>query len=85
MTEPDWDAFRRRARQRAAAQMALLVGPVILLAAIVKALGPHDYPAGDMRNEPAFWIAFAVVALLLVGALMAGSIRLLRRGRDGRG
>jgi hypothetical protein len=45
-----------------------------------KIFGPHDYPAGDQRNEPFFWIVVGLVALLVVSALVVGAIRTLRRG-----
>jgi hypothetical protein len=79
MNERDWDAFRRGARRRSAAVMGLILGPIILLGAAVKVVEPHDYPAGDPRNEPLFWMMFAVVALVLVGSLLVGSIRELRK------
>jgi hypothetical protein len=47
--------------------------------AAVKALETHRYPAGDIRNEPAFWIALTAGAVILVGVLLLGSIRLLLR------
>jgi len=78
MTEPDWEEVRRRARRRAAATMALIVGPIVLFAAAIKIFQPHDYQAGDMRNEPLFWVLTGVVALVLIGALMVVSIRELR-------
>jgi hypothetical protein len=51
------------------------------LVTAVKILEPHDYPAGDIRNEPLFWIVMAVVALVVVGALLVGAIRVLVRPR----
>ncbi len=59
--------------------MALIVGPIVLFVAAIRSLEPHDYPAGDMRNEPLFWIVFGVAMLVVIGALMVGSIRELRR------
>jgi hypothetical protein len=69
-----------RARRRAGAIMALLVGPVILVVIALRTLGPHNYPAGDIRNEPLFWAALGVLALVVIGTLVIGSIRLLIRG-----
>jgi len=60
--------------------MALIVGPIVLFVVAVRVLEPHDYPAGDIRNEPLFWIMTGVVALIVIGTLIAGSIRLLRKG-----
>jgi hypothetical protein len=59
--------------------MALIVAPILLLVAAVKILERHDYPAGDIRNEPLFWIVVGVAMLILVGALVVGSIRALTR------
>ncbi|MEX0629648.1 MAG: hypothetical protein WD508_03235 [Chloroflexota bacterium] len=78
MTEPDWKEVRRRARRRAGATMALIVGPIVLFVWAIKIFEPHDYPAGDMRNEPLFWVLAGVVALVLIGAIMVGSVRALR-------
>jgi hypothetical protein len=75
MTEPDWEEVRRRARRRAAATMALIVGPIVLFVAAIKIFQPHDYPAGDMRNEPMFWVLAGLVTLVPIGALMVGSVR----------
>lgn len=60
--------------------MALIVGPVVLLVFAVRTLGPHDYPAGDIRNEPLFWVAVGGFVLVIIGAMLVGSIRLLLRG-----
>jgi len=73
--------FRRRVRRRTAAQMALIVSPIILLVMAVKVLEPHNYPEGDMRNEALFWLVLGIVAVALVAALTVGSIRELRRDR----
>jgi len=72
--------FRRRVRRRTAAQMALIVSPIILLVMAVKVLEPHNYPEGDMRNEALFWLLLGFASLVLVGALLVGSIRELRHG-----
>jgi hypothetical protein len=60
--------------------MALIVGPVVLIGLALRTLGPHDYPAGDIRNEPLFWAALGVLGLVVIGTLVIGSIRLLIRG-----
>ncbi len=77
MTERDWEEIRRRARKRAAAQMSLIIGPVVLLVAAIKILEPHSFPPGDIRNEPAFWVVLGVVALVVSGAQLALSVRWL--------
>jgi hypothetical protein len=78
MSEPDWLEVRRRARRRSGAVLALIVSPALLLIAAVKILERHAYPAGDMRNDPQFWLVVALVMLVFVGALVVGSIRVLR-------
>lgn len=55
--------------------MALIVGPIVLIVAAIKIFEQHDYPAGDIRNEPLFWAFTGVVALAVIGGLMVGSIR----------
>lgn len=60
--------------------MALAIGPFILLLMAIKVFEHHAYPPGDIRNEPAFWIALGLAAVLLVGTMMVGAIRLLVRG-----
>jgi galactitol-specific phosphotransferase system IIC component len=81
MNDGDWEAYRRELRRRASATLALIIAPIIVLIAVVKGLGPHDYPAGDIRNEPVFWILVVIAALIVVGALFLGSFRVLRRDR----
>lgn len=76
----DADELRQRVKRRSGAMMSFVIGPVVLLVAAVKVVERHDYPAGDIRNEPLFWILVAIAALVLVGALVVGSIRELRRG-----
>jgi cytochrome bd-type quinol oxidase subunit 2 len=76
-------ARTRRVRRRYGVISALIVGPVVLLVVALRALDSHDYPAGDLRNEPQFWILSFVAALILVGILVRGSIRELIRGDPG--
>jgi uncharacterized membrane protein YozB (DUF420 family) len=82
MNEQDWEAFRRRARRRSGAMMVLIVGPVILFVVAVTVFRPHHFPAGDIRNEPLFWIVAAIIAVAFIGTLIAGSVRELRRPDD---
>lgn len=81
MNEKDWEAYRRGLRRKTSATLAVIVAPIIFVIAIVKGLGQHDYPAGDIRNEPMFWIIVVAASVLLVGALVIGSIRVLWRER----
>ena len=72
----------RRTRQRQTAWLFLVLGPYALGIVAIRALGPHDYPAGDYRNEPLFWVLFALLALLIWGTFMTLAIRRLRVGGD---
>ena len=85
MKDDGGEQLRRRVKERSGAMMALIIGPIILLVAAIKIFQQHDYPLGDVRSEPIFWILVGVGALILVIALVAGSIRVIRRGgtRDG--
>lgn len=74
-------AARQRIKRRSGAWMSLVIGPFILLLAALKIMEPHDYPAGDVRNEPLFWILTGLLAVGLVAVLVIGSIRLLTRGQ----
>lgn len=79
MKEPDWAEVRRRARRRAGAKMALIIAPIGILVTIIRMLQPHKYPAADIRNEPVFWMVFGGAMLVLLGALMIGSILTLAK------
>lgn len=76
--EPDWIAFRKRVRRRQAAMATFVLGPFVLLVTLWRALKPHDYPQGDLRNEPLLWAAMALVAMLFVGAFIVHAVRVLR-------
>lgn len=71
--------LRKRMQRRNGAIGMLIIAPLILLMAGVKVFEQHNYPAGDLRNEPGFWAAFGVAALIFVGVAMVGSIREIRR------
>lgn len=80
----DLDAARRRIKRQSGAMMAVVVGPFVLIVAVIKVFQQHDYPSGDVRNEPIFWIVVGIGAVMLVGLLVFGSLRELRRvGRRG--
>lgn len=74
----DVDAARTRIKRRSGAFMSFVIGPVILLVAWLKFFERHDYPAGDIRNDPLLWGAIAIVATLFVLFIVAMSIRELR-------
>jgi hypothetical protein len=82
MSEERLLEFRKRARRRAGAMMALVIGPLVLVGAAVKVVQVHDYPAGDLRNEPVFWMVTGAFFLLVIGGLIFSAIRELRRAYD---
>jgi hypothetical protein len=49
-----------------------------------RALEAHHYPAGDLRNEPWFWLIVAgpLLALFVVGLAIAVRLLLGRHRRD---
>lgn len=71
---------RRRIRRRGRAQMSLIIAPVLVLGAVVKILERHDYPAGDVRNDPLFWIVTGAFLAVVAALLIIRSIRILKRG-----
>jgi hypothetical protein len=60
------------------------LGPFALAITAARALEPHNYPAGDVRNEPVFWALVGLVTLLFVGTLMTLALRHLRHGVGGK-
>ena len=70
----------RRTKQRQTAWVFLVLGPYALGIVVLRTLGPHEYPSGDYRNEPLFWVLFALLALVFWGTLMTLAIRRLRLG-----
>ena len=75
----DLDEARRRIKRRSGAMMSVVVGPFVLIVAAIKVFEEHDYPSGDVRSEPTFWIVVGIGAIILVGLLVFGSLRELRR------
>ena len=77
--EYDLDAARARIRRRSSGYMALVLGPVLvigsLVALVVRVVAPHAYPAGDIRNEPLFWIAAGGLILVITVIVVLGNIR----------
>lgn len=75
----DLDEARRRIKRRSGAMMSLVAGPFVLIVAAIKVFQQHDYPSGDIRNEPIFWLVVGIGAVILAGLLVLGSLRELRR------
>lgn len=71
---------RRRLSSRRNAWYSLIVSAGIVFVFGIQIFRPHDYPAGDQRNEPLFWVVVGLVALLVVSVLVVRAIRTLRRG-----
>jgi hypothetical protein len=42
-----------------------------------RALEPHRYPAGDIRNEPWFWLVTAGALMLLLVVALIVAVRLI--------
>jgi Co/Zn/Cd efflux system component len=51
---------------RTNAWISVVVSALIVFVATSRIFEPHDYPAGDQRNEPLFWVVVGVVSLLAV-------------------
>jgi hypothetical protein len=82
-TEADWIAYRSRIRdlqrRRAAAGALVVVFVGAVFVVVGRLLAPQDYPAGDIRNEIGFRLALAAFFLVLIGAMLVGALRRLRR------
>lgn len=76
--EPDRMATRRRARRRRTAMVALILEPFILLVTALSVFKPHEYPRGDIRNEPLFWAVIGLGFVLFAGAFLITAVRILR-------
>ena len=83
MSQPDWEAERRRLRRRALAHAGLIFGPALGVLLIVGATADHPaYVPGDWRNEPLYWIVTAGVGIVAAVGILGLSIRELRRRDD---
>lgn len=86
MTSEDQESARylreaeERIRRRSGAYMGLVIGPVILFVVALKLGEAHNYPAGDIRNDPIFWLAIASFFVVISMILIIGSLRVLRDG-----
>lgn len=81
--EPDWEAYRarirERGRRRAAASALAIVFAGAIFVVVVRVVAPQDYPSGDIRNEIGFRLALAAFFLVLIGTMLIGALRRLRR------
>jgi hypothetical protein len=82
MPEPEWDAERRRLRRRAAAQMLLILGPIILAALALGVIFPIEHEASDPRSAPGYPLAMAAGFGCFVVALMVLAYRTLHNSDD---
>jgi protein-S-isoprenylcysteine O-methyltransferase Ste14 len=86
MSEPDWDAVRRRLRNEASAQAAIILSPVLLVLAVVTVIQQPAGPHGDTKDAPGYWIALAILFTVIAIGLFVVGVRVLRTGRpDGSG
>jgi hypothetical protein len=89
MTSDDQDSARylreakKRIRRRSGAYGGLLIGPFVLVVAVLKLTEARNYPAGDIRNDPLFWAAFSGFLVAISMITIISSLRLLRRGSSG--
>jgi hypothetical protein len=67
-----------RTRRRASAAVALAFSPFVLALAALKVAEPHRYAAGDVRNDPTFWVVLGLVTLVVVAVVAVRSIAVLR-------
>jgi hypothetical protein len=65
--------------RRSNAWVSLVVSAGIVVVGAIRIFGPHDYPVGDQRNEPLFWVVVGMLFLVVVSVLVVGAIRTLRR------
>jgi len=81
--DPDWTAYRARVRGRAQRQFNAVIASVIFVGAlfvvVARVLAPQDYPAGDIRNDLLFRLAFGAFFLVVSASLLVATIRRLRR------
>lgn len=81
--EPDCEAYgnayRDKISRRFSAAVAFVIAVVGVFVIVVRVLAPQDYPAGDIRNEIGFRLAFAAFFLLLIGTVLVGAVRRLRQ------
>lgn len=82
MDEGYWRDFRAKARKRTSMKMLLLIAPLGIIVAILKILGPMDYPAGDIRNSIEFRLVFYGLWIVIDLIFIAVASRWLRA--DGR-
>jgi hypothetical protein len=61
--------------------MSFLIAPLGILVLIVKILEPMNYPAGDIRNNVEFRLAFYGLWIAFLVAAMVAAARWLRADR----
>jgi EamA domain-containing membrane protein RarD len=81
MSEPDWKAVRRRFRNEASAQGAIIMSPVFLILAVVTVIQQPAGPHGDAKDAPGYWIALAILFTVVAIGLFVVGARVLRGGR----
>jgi hypothetical protein len=59
--------------------MLLVIAPAVALGAVLRGLGSHEYPAGDIRNEPLFWLAVVAGTIILAAVMLVSAVREIRR------
>jgi hypothetical protein len=65
--------------------MLAVLGLFGLFIVVSRSLEAHDYPAGDLRNEPLFWLAVGGVLGGLCVVALIQAIVLVIRARRGSG
>ena len=56
------------------------IGLFVIAISINRAMTIGGYPAGDIRNEPAFWIVVSAAFIALGGLSIVSGIKQLRGG-----
>lgn len=82
MDERDWAAYRKRLRTRTACQMAVVIGPFVGLAGVLKLVTPTDYPVGDFRSSVEFRLLFYGLFIAFALAMTVAAVRWLRADRQ---
>ena len=81
MDEEYWKEYRKRARKRANAYGTLILGPFIIVIAVISFLAPNHQVPGDFRDAIAFRLALLGFFLALGLFGLVSSIRWLLADR----